>query len=680
MYPIYWNKHPELWEYFVYNNDLFNCEYREIEPGLYEQIVRRKDKEPGLQGIFYSFPDIDEYKTGDIYEQHPEYPELWKSRGRIDDVIVFSNGEKLNPVTIEAKVATHPEVKSAFVVGAGKFQAGMFIEPVDGVDDGLLERVWPTIEAINAQTVAHGRIAKRLVRLAIPEKPFLYSAKGSLRKGTMVKYYKEEIEDLYSGDGQAAELDLASRDALQASLKSLLESVGIHGDDDADFALLGVDSLQVINSAKMVTAGLKTSGSEVQIQPRDIYNNPSVSQLSGHIFAKVSNSNETHDEQDVLKDILNKYSTPVPLNKNKSAAAMAGQTVLVTGTTGSLGSYLLDLLEQEPRVDRIICLNRSTGGGKDRQIEGNVKRGLNTSLSKAEFYQADLSQPDFGLSNYDELLQSTDRIVHNAWSVNFNFAISAFLPQIEGVKNLIDFAAKCTKNVHISFMSSIGTTDQWTEDCPIPEEQLTDLSLPSMGYGQSKLISSILLHDSPVPSAVIRVGQIAGPKGTLGEWNKQEWLPTIIESSCKLGVLPASLGTMQSIDWVPVEDVARSILDISGCTSDNISEGYFNLVNPRVASWSDLALTVQSFYAERGRQLELVSLDEWIGAVESGVETNALKLLDTYRNLSAGVKAGGKGMRFETQHIQQASETMRELGPVTPELMRRWCQQWVNDA
>lgn len=629
-----------------------------------------------MQGLFYSFPNIDEYHTGDLYEQHPKYPNLWKHCGRTDDVIVFSNGEKLNPVTIEHTVSKHPDVKQAFVVGAGKFQAGMIIEPNEGKAEGLIDRVWPTIEKINAETVAHGRISKYLVRLSDPAKPFLYSAKGSLRKGAVKKLYKDEIDALYTQDNQESNIDVTSVETLHASLQEVFKGMGVIVEDDVDFAAAGVDSLQIINAAKFISAGLHQTGSEVLIQPRDIYNNSTLSQLSKYVFGRVSNTESTVNDSEIQQQLLRKYSENLPKAANKPAASRSDQTVIVTGTTGSLGSYLLHFLEQAPQVSRVVCLNRDADGGKARQVQGNERRNLTTTFTKAEFHQADLTKPDFGIPTYDELLKSTDIFIHNAWPVNFNLSLSSFEPQLLGVRNVIDFAAKCEKQASVSFMSSVGTADQWQERQPVPEVHQTDFGLATLGYGQSKLLGSILLHDAGIPAAVIRVGQIAGSRQESGEWNKQEWLPTIIASSVKLGVLPESLGASDDVDWMPIEDVALSILDISGCTSDVTGDGHFNLVNPKHASWRNLAPAVQEYYSQQGRELKQVSFSEWLKAVEAGPETPAIKLLDTYKGLLAATEAGHVYAGFATERSEQASKTVREMSPVTTDLIQLWCKQW----
>jgi thioester reductase-like protein len=70
----------------------------------------------------------------------------------------------------------------------------------------------------------------------------------------------------------------------------------------------------------------------------------------------------------------------------------------------------------------------------------------------------------------------------------------------------------------------------------VPEQALDDPSIVlPQGYGESKWICERLLDaartKSGVSSAVLRVGQIAGPvenrRGEGALWNKQEWLPSV---------------------------------------------------------------------------------------------------------------------------------------------------------
>lgn len=670
-------------------------------------MIRRKEKNPGLQGVFYTFPDLTEYNTNDLYQPHPTLPHHWLHVGRADDIIAFSNGEKLNPVTIEFTVGSHAEVKQAIVVGQGRFRAALFIDPVvvpesDDEVEALINRIWPLIERVNQETVAHGRIAKHMVRLCDPTKPVPYSSKGSLQRGRFLKLYASEIDALYNNTEEyheAVVLNFTSKESMFDSLKSIFKSLSITTelDPETDLFIAGIDSLAAINLAKKLTDGLRYAGIPVEkskITTQTIYRNPTLSKLTElvllHGSKDASESITKAGDTEVAATILKKHSidTAMETASEKPFPRNEGQLVILTGSTGSLGSYLLDLLERSPLISHVFCLNRAADGGLEQQLLSNSQRNLTTIFRKTKFLQADLTKPYLGLDNatYRELLGSADRIIHNAWPVNFNLSIESFEPSILGVKNLTSFSAQAHKQVPIIFISSIGVATQWLHLEPIPEAPLHDLSLASPGYGQSKLISELLLAQATeklkVSASIIRVGQIAGPRGETGMWNKQEWLPTIIASSVRMGKLPYELGNHDVVDWVPVEDVAATVLEIAGAATYPRSSSpggrcsYYHITNPAETRWKHLAVSVKEFLKEQGHDLELVSLKEWIDAVEESLETDvenpAVKLLDTYKSLIDS----NHHFSFSTKDTCAVSPTLRNLGPCDSKMMKRWCQQW----
>jgi thioester reductase-like protein len=120
------------------------------------------------------------------------------------------------------------------------------------------------------------------------------------------------------------------------------------------------------------------------------------------------------------------------------------------------------------------------------------------------------------------------------------------------------------------FVSSISTVEGWTATGQVSEQSIDDLTLPRMGYCRSKLAGSLILDAATayfgVPTASVRVGQVAGPRGQKGAWNRREFLPSpsLIASSVHLGMLPQHLSTQDVFDWMPVKDVAGLVLDIAG--------------------------------------------------------------------------------------------------------------------
>jgi len=689
------------------------AEFRPVpwDTDIYEMFLCNNDpKEPGRKAFFYTFPNMTEWSTGDLFKPHPTIPDHWIYHGRADNIIVFSNGEKLNPVTIEEAALGHPAIKGALVVGEQRFQPALILEPTETLADeaaanSLINDVWPLIEEINKVTVAHGRIIRDLVVLSDPTKPFLRAPKGSIQRSPTVRAYKDFIDKLYQQVDEGVDmqpgvaLDLTSKETLTQSIVDILVSkignakVG----PDTDLFSVGVDSLQVIRLSKMLRSGFEVAGAAIDqnaVAPRVIYANPTPQGLAGRLFSAVTGEETGHDEEsrevEALAEIVLKYTTDLPApNSNQADPLDEGQTVLVTGTTGSLGAYMLDLLVSNPRVKKIIALNRGDDGGQSRQPAYNSTRGLTVDFSKVEFLGVDLSLPTWALdqAKYDELLVNADRIIHNAWPVNFVISVTSFEPYIRGVRHLVDFSNKAAKRVPIIFISSIGTADGWTASEQVPERQLNNLNLPHMGYGRSKLAGSLILdaaaERSGVPAATVRVGQIGGPRGKLGMWNKQEFIPSLIASSVHLGVLPDSVGPIDVVDWTPVEDIAGLLLDVAGVTSPvSVSDisGYFHGVNPSTIGWTEVVKVLKDFYD--GRIEKIIPLEEWVNllqksAAHADAEKNpAIKLIDTYQGMVNANRAGIGHVYFDMTRTVAHSPTMKNLSPVNSELVENWCAQW----
>lgn len=103
----------------------------------------------------------------------------------------------------------------------------------------------------------------------------------------------------------------------------------------------------------------------------------------------------------------------------------------------------------------------------------------------------------------------------------------------------------------------------------VAEDIYADWATPGAGgYGQSNFVSERLLdvaaREAGVPSTLCRVGQVAGPTATAGEWPRKEWLPSLIVSSIYLGKVPESLGPrLDIVDWIPVDKLAEAIVELA---------------------------------------------------------------------------------------------------------------------
>jgi thioester reductase-like protein len=617
----------EDWEYLRFS-PLLGYQMRQHSEGLYELGLLRAPDLSQFQAIFSTFPDHQEYLTSDLYIKHPTKPDLWKYSGRKDDIITLTNGEKVNPVAMESLLNAHPDIRSVLVVGQARFQTALLIEAkvppaYRASKEKFIEGMWPTVQQANQQCDAHARLSRDLILFTSPKKPFHRAGKGTVQRRVTVDSYQFEIDQAYEEferltrlqEPEAAPANDRSLDSLSSNGNGRLHTglvedclVGLvcrttgwtRLDTSANFFNLGMDSLQVINLVRAINSSqLGTGPTRLAATPKTIYANPTISMLK-----RASVSPQQPLDSDALNDnsttstsvlevgrLLTKYSWDLPTTCRLPIPQTPSNAmyVLLTGSTGSLGSYILGDLLKNLKVAHVYCVNRSWDS-EERQRTSNLARGITADWSshRVSFLRSDLSQEylGVGLEVYKSLLRNVTHIVHNAWEVNFNLPVTSFeTPHLLGIRQFIDFSARSAKGASILFVSSISSSMNWpfNHTGPVPERIIDDpsASLP-MGYAQSKHVAERLLSRASsvagIPTIICRVGQVAGPVNTNGSggfWNKQEWLPSLIASSKYLRKIPESLGPSESVDWIPVDILSRVLMELlakpSSAASNSVS-------------------------------------------------------------------------------------------------------------
>ena len=318
MAPPILEKKPENWQYLHFDTEHSGIEFRRTAPDAdtYELVIVRKKELDLLQAIFCTFPDLDEYRTKDLFTPHPTEPGHWRYASRLDDIIVFSNGEKLNPVTMEGTITSGcPDITGCLVVGTDKFQSALLVEtkdpPQSDVDrEKMVEKIWPVVQRANQRCVGHGRVAKDFIMFTIPNKPIPRAGKGTIQRQRAVDLYKTMIDEFYSGKsnstaktGESSKLDLSDLQPTQRSLEQYfadelaLDDVGI----DEDIFRYGVDSLQVMGVVRAINSSLE--GNQEPIEAKQVYENPTIRKLAQAIQSDAKPRLEDDDDLDTWTEM-----------------------------------------------------------------------------------------------------------------------------------------------------------------------------------------------------------------------------------------------------------------------------------------------------------------------------------------------------------------------------------------
>lgn len=620
------------------------------------------------------------YATRDLFIVHPSKADRFKYVGRLDDWLVLTNGEKINPVQFEHTVQSHEHVAEAVVFGAGQVAPGLIIVPAKGYDslseDDYLRLVQPALDAANAQAESYAKIDREHIRVltadAADDCP--KTDKGTVIRSAFYKKFEALIQSVYEDAEAATGGDLKlDFEQLGTWLKSLLVEILKLGPaeaarvtPEADFFALGLDSLGAYRMYSRIMKTLDLGPSAADVPGNVCFEYPNLKALASYLSAlRSGESYSKRSETEEMQALIEKYGS---FAARSVEPAGAPRVVLLTGATGSLGAHLLHALLRVPSIEKVYCLNRGAEPHA-RTFESLQSRGLKAPAERVESFSADLTRPDFGLDS--ELLKGVDLVIHNAWSVNFNMGVASFENQIQGARNLLDFSAR--SNARFFFVSSVSAAVR--SGSVVPEshtKHLTDAQ--EMGYARSKLVAERLcLHArrAGLDARVLRVGQITGDTKQ-GAWNATEAIPLMIRSAIGIGALPTLNDTL---NWLPIDVVARVIVEI--CHTPKPHDVY-HVVNPKSFNWTrDLLPMLRS----AGLRFEPISQQAWLERLASSNPDPAvnptIKLLDFFKSKYAVPKTG-PSVVFETRVTEAVSDTLRNVGAPDAALIAKMVEYWTS--
>lgn len=294
--------------------------------------------------------------------------------------------------------------------------------------EAILDSIMEKVHAANAIGSKQARLFREYIWFAKPGKPFVRTDKNTVKRRDTVIFYEKEIEQFYKSmeeDGNlAANIDVASLDTISQSVRHLLAAAVPAAKEigpDIDLLTAGVDSLVAFSISNSLRSAIGkhnvTEERKLAISSRFVYTHPTINALTKALYnlvhSKISGTAENSVESQTksVERLRAKYT----------AGLGNGHTVILTGSTGSLGSYLLEsLLNQQQSVKKIYCLNRAEDG-EAKQRAASESRGLTTDWppQRVEFIQIDISKPKFGLADeiYNTLLEQTTHIIREHLSL-----------------------------------------------------------------------------------------------------------------------------------------------------------------------------------------------------------------------------------------------------------------------
>ncbi|WP_410870064.1 amino acid adenylation domain-containing protein [Nocardia sp. A7] len=461
------------------------------------------------------------YRTGDLVRRLPTGDLTYLGR---TDVQLKLHGLRIEPGEIEAALRTHPAVAGAAVAVHHEQLVG-YVTP-SGVDTA---EVLATIRTLLPPYMIPHRL------LALEEFPL--GATGKLDRKALPAPAVEIRE--YQAPVTADEQIVATAIATVLDLERV-------GRDD-DFFVLGGTSLAAIRVRAALAEQL---GIEVPL--RLLFSYPLVSDLALAVRDESSASAAGPDPAvDAILDPSIDLTGCAPQRTGEPA------TLLLTGATGFLGSFLLrELLEQTTAT--VYCLVRATDdeGAVDRVVSTAAKYRIDLTphLGRIIGVPGDLAQPNLGMDplRFAELAARADAIYHNGALVNHLEPYARMrAANVCGTTEVLRLATT-TRVKPIHYVSTLSVL------AGIPQDNGVPAGLP--GYAMTKWVAEQLVHtaiERGVPIAVYRPGLITGDSRTGVAPAEDAWW-TMLRAMLVLGVAVdvRAIG----IEMAPVDHVAAGIV------------------------------------------------------------------------------------------------------------------------
>ena len=540
-------------------------------------------------------------RTGDLGFFHEG--ELYVC-GRIKDLIII-RGVNYYPQDIEAIVAScSKKIKTGGTVAFDGAEDGESLVVLvelqksgDLPDPAAIARAIRTQYYVEAHTIAF--VAHRTIPKTTSGKVSRSRAKQLWQAGSL------PIIASYAGarDGEPA----AEPAGLRQRFQYIVELYNLTGDEEYSFAELGIDSLTTVELLADIKELLEEHGAgslvndvDVRLLQRltiaeffallDQFEKASDEPIAAlrYVLKRVSQEHQ-HDERECMR---RDADLPVVHRGDPLAGTAAVTHVLLTGTTGFFGPFLLSsLLRETPFTFYALTRAADPVHGMDR-IRASLRRaGIFTPALAGELEKrvrvvcGDLTRHNLGLraEQWRALTTQVQAVCHNGALVNYVQSYDALRPHnVDGTRELIRFAFTGTPKA-FHFVSSTFIFGWTVKDVLYETDDNAAMDNLDFGYAQSKWVAEQLVFSAGKQGLHVRVYRpslISASSGGVG--SKDDIGVRLLAFMIKHGVAPDA---RNQVSFLPADIAAHNIAVLlaepgpSGATFHVTVDDYYNMVD-----------------------------------------------------------------------------------------------------
>ncbi|PNY29794.1 Nonribosomal peptide synthetase-like protein [Tolypocladium capitatum] len=555
------------------------------------------------------------YRTGDTARILPSG--LLEITGRVGGMIK-TRGYTVQPGAVETAIVKHLAIRDCSVVARGdglEKQLVAYVVPDKGEPRG---RTVLVVDESGYSPVARRALSDHLAHYMIP--PLWVELDALPTHGVSGKTDLKALPPAPSPKTPVVAARKKKEQDTKVKMDTIVKmwaaSLGIPASAIAphhSFFDLGGHSLILADLAGRLT---RAFGFTVPLAP--LAGNPT---LEGHVDAvRAARDGHTAAVQADLPAVLRTdcmlpdeiQSNGTPMRRLNDA-----DTVLLTGTTGYLGAFLLKAILESTSA-HVLCLVRFTEPSEDYRPAGmaRIRKNLidmgiwdDAMLDRMEIVPGNLTRSRLGLSPeaFDELATRVEVIIHAAATVNLVYPYAALRnANVGGTREILRLASRGGATVHHVSTNGVlpPSIKGWTEESMLHIDSVPEKLLD--GYGQTKWVAETLVCEAGrrgIPVKVYRPGTISGHSIT-GSTNTYDLLSAIIVESLHLGFAPEVDGWLA--EMTPVDFVSEAIITLAN--HPDTEQRLYHLGDPNPVTANDVFDSLDAL----GYPTKKLPWEEWV--------------------------------------------------------------------
>jgi len=238
--------------------------------------------------------------------------------------------------------------------------------------------------------------------------------------------------------------------------------------------------------------------------------------------------------------------------------------VFFTGFPGFLGSELVRRILRRPGAARVVCLIQDKFLALARERAAAIAAGEDVDPGRIELVVGDITRPGLGIDDGRAQARDVTEIFHLAAVYDLSVKRSlAMRVNLEGTRNVLDFAVSCPKLRRLQYVSTCYVSGRFAGI--FRETDLERGQRFNNYYEETKYLAEIEVRrrrDTGLPVTIYRPGVVVGDSRT-GETQKYDGPYYVLRWLLKqptLAVLPVPGGTdRMRVNFVPRDFVVGAI-------------------------------------------------------------------------------------------------------------------------